>query len=275
MAWALAAVFLVAAIAGAAAYLRLARAPVQVIVSEVPPPLKFHFTFGLAGGPLALSPGGHALAFTGVDASGTNLLWVRPLNASVAQPLNGTEAAGFPFWSEDGRSIGFGSGGKLKTIDVSGGPATVVANAPHLGGGTWSRQGAILFVPDFRKGLYRVAASGGTPVPVMMLDPSKFQYYLWPQFLPDGKHFLYLGVASDPQNTGIYFATLGGNENRLVLRSDNRAVYASGGLLYGRGTTLVWQAFDPHRGQLRGEPRPVAEPVNCWRPSPCRRRFSV
>src|SRR5262249_34721514 len=84
----------------------------------------------------------------------------------------------------------------------------------------------------------------------------------WPQFLPDGKHFLYLGVASDPRNTGVYFATVGSKENRLVLRSDNRTIYASGGLLYGRGTTLVGQAFDSESGQLRGDPRPVAERVS-------------
>jgi hypothetical protein len=120
----------------------------------------------------------------------------------------------------------------------------------------------ILFAPYVHKGLYQVTATGGTPVPVTMLDPSKFRFYVWPQFLPDGKHFLYLGVASDPRNTGVYFATLDGKENRLVLRSDNRAIYASGGLLYGRGTTLVWQAFDPGSGQFKGEPRPVAEGVS-------------
>jgi len=79
-----------------------------------------------------------------------------------------------------------------------------------------------------------VTASGGTPVPAMKLDSSKFQGCGWPHFLPDGRHFLYFGYASDPQNTGIYFATLDGKENRLVLHSDNRAIYASGGLLYGR-----------------------------------------
>jgi hypothetical protein len=120
----------------------------------------------------------------------------------------------------------------------------------------------ILFVPDAGKGLYQVTASGGTPASVMTLDSSKVQFYAWPQFLPDGAHFLYLGAGSDPRNTGIYFATLDGKENRLVLRSDNRAIYASGGLLYGRGTTLVWQAFDPGSGQLKGEPRPVAEGVS-------------
>jgi eukaryotic-like serine/threonine-protein kinase len=258
IAWGLAAVFLLAAIAGAVAYLRLARAPVQVVVAEVPPPVGSHFNFELTGGPPALSPDGHLLAFTGIGASGTNL-WVRPLNASVAQPLDGTEDAEFPFWSEDGRSIGFGSGGKLKTIDVSDGTATIVADAPNYGGGSWNRQGLIL-LSDLRKGLYKVSASGGTPVPVLILDPSKF--YLWPQFLPDGKHFLYLGVASDPRNTGIYFAKLDGKEDRLVLRLDNRAIYASGGVLYGRGRSLLWQAFDPQSGQLKGEPRPVAEGVS-------------
>jgi Tol biopolymer transport system component len=151
---------------------------------------------------------------------------------------------------------------KLKTIDVSGGPATVVADAPSFAGGTWNLNGTILFVPDFGKGLYQVAASGGKPVPVLTLDSAKFQFYEWPQFLPDGKHFIYLGVARDPQNTGIYFATLDGKQNRLVLRSDNRAIFASGFLLYGRGTTLVGQAFDPQSGQLKGEPHPMAERVS-------------
>lgn len=95
-----------------------------------------------------------------------------------------------------------------------------------------------------------------------MLDPSKFLYYCWPQFLPDGKHFIYLGVAFDPRDTGIYFAALDGKGNRLVVRSDNRAIYASGVLLYARGTTLMGQPFDPESGQLKGGPRPVAERVS-------------
>jgi hypothetical protein len=266
MAWALV-VFLVAAIAGAAAYLRLARAPAPVIVAEVPPPEKTRgLGLGFFGSALEISPDGHSLAFTAIDQIGKRSLWVRPLDAVSARPLEGTEDATFPFWSEDGRSIGFESEGKLKTIEASGGPATVVADAPSYAGGTWNRQGVILFAPEVRKGLYQVTASGGTPVPVMTLDSSKFHFCSWPQFLPDGEHFLYLGAAYDPRNTGVYFATLDGKENRLVLRSDSRAIYASGGLLYGRGTTLVWQAFDPERGQLKGEPRPVAEGVSVATP---------
>jgi Tol biopolymer transport system component len=263
IAWVLAGLILIATAAGVAAYLRLPRTPGPVVVAEIPPPHKLFFgTFaGMIGIPPALSPDGHALAFAGTDASGKHLLWVRLLHTSVALPLDGTDDAEAPFWSDDSRSIGFLSGEKLKIIDASGGPATVVADAPSYGGATRNRQGVTLFVPDARKGLYKVAGSGGAPVPVMTLDSSKFQFYAWPQFLLDGKHFIYLGVAADPQNTGVYFATLDGKENRLVLRSDNRAVSASGGLVYGRGTTLVWQAFDAGSGQLKGDPRLLAEGV--------------
>jgi Tol biopolymer transport system component len=258
LAWALAGIFLIVATVGVGAYLRLARAPAQVIVAEIPPPEK---TRGL-GGPLVISPDGHSLAFTATDQTGKPTLWIRPLGALSAHPLEGTEDATFPFWSGDGRSLGFASEDKLKTIDVSGGPTTVVADAPFYGGGTWGLNGTILFAPDVRKGLYQVASSGGTPVPVLTLDSSKFQYYVWPQFLPDGKHFIYLGVAYDQRNSGIYFATLDGKQNQLVLRSDNRAIFASSFLLYGRGSTLVGQAFDPKSGQLKGEPHPMIERVS-------------
>ena len=262
MAWALAGIFLVAATLGIAAYLRRGPHQAQVIVSAIPPPEETRGSAPFGSFIPVISPDGHSLAFTAFDQTAKLSLWLRPLEGSSAYPLEGTEGADFPFWSEDGRYIGFASEGKLKTIDLPGGPATVVADAPFFGGGTWNRQGVILFVPHLRKGVYQVTASGGTPVPVMKLDSSKFQTYLWPQFLPDGKHFLYFGAAADPGNTGIYFATLDGKENRLVLRSDNRAIYASGGLVYGRGTTLVWRAFDPGSGQLKGEPRLVAEGVS-------------
>ena len=139
-----------------------------------------------------LSPDGRTLAFSATDESGKTMLWVRSLDSTSAQPLPGTEGADFPFWSADSRALGFFADGKLKTIEASGGPAVVVADAPDSWGGSWNRDGTILFVPDFRKGLYQVAASGGTPVPVLELDASKYSYYVWPRFLPDGKHFLYL-----------------------------------------------------------------------------------
>ncbi len=258
VAWAFAGLFLIVATMGVGAHLRSLRTPAQVVVAEIVLPKRPRG----AGEPLVMSADGHSLAFRATDQAGKLALWVRPLDALSAHPLEATGDARFPFWSKDGRSIGFVSEEKLKTIDVSGGPPTVVADAPSYGGGTWNLNGTILFVPDFGKGLYQVAASGGKPAPVLTLDSAKFQYYLWPQFLPDGKHFLYQGVALDPRNTGIYLATLDGKQNRLVLRSDNHAIFASGFLLYGRGTTLVGQAFDPDSGQLEGEPLQVAERIS-------------
>ena len=119
------------------------------------------------------------------------MLWVRSFDSLAARPLAGTEGGTSLFWSANGRRLGFFADGKLKTLELSGGPARVVADAPANGGGSWNREGTLLFVPDSTKGLYQVAASGGTPVPVLELDKSKYSYYYRPKFLPDGKHFLY------------------------------------------------------------------------------------
>jgi eukaryotic-like serine/threonine-protein kinase len=163
-----------------------------------------------------------------------------------------------PFWSANGRRLGFFADGKLKTLELSGGPARVVADAPPNGGGSWSRDGTLLFMPDLPKGLYQVAASGGAPVPVFKLDTSKYHHFTRPKFLPDGKHFLSHADALDPASSGTYFTSLDGKENRLLLKGDSRATYASGYLLYLLDRTLMAQPFDPEKGQLEGDAHPVA-----------------
>ena len=189
------------------------------------------------------------------------MLWVRSLDSIVAHPLPGTEGAGDPFWSPDSRALGFFADGKLKTIDTSGGPAIVLAAAPADAGASWSRNGTILFVPDFTKGLYQVAAAGGNPVLVTVVDTSKFSFYAAPRFLPDGKHFLYTAGSADFASTETYFASLDGKERGLVVKANGAAEYASGFLLYLREGILMAQAFDLARGQLKGDPRPIAERV--------------
>ncbi len=255
-------VFLAASIVSTVFYLRLVRAPARAIISEILPPEKTQFNFESDyGGPPVLSPDGAAVAFSTTDANGKNMLWVRSLGSLAAQPLAGTEGGALPFWSPDSRRLGFFADGKLKTLELSGGPARVVADAPSTGCGSWNRQGTLLFVPDYTKGLYQVAASGGAPVPVLEFDKSKYRYGYWPKFLPDGKHFLYYARTFDPTSSGIYFASMDGKENRLLHKAEGTFTYGSGYLLYLLERALMAQAFDPEQGQLNGDAHPVAERV--------------
>ena len=107
------------------------------------------------------------------------MLWIRSFDSLAARPLAGTEGGTWPFWSPNSRRLGFFADGKLKTLELSGGPARVVADAPANGGGSWNREGTLLFVPDLTKGLYQVAASGGTPVLVLEVDKSKYYVLRW------------------------------------------------------------------------------------------------
>jgi len=215
-------------------------------------------------GPVMLAPDGSAVAYVATDAHGQILLWVRKLNEAHAQPVAGTDGGNFPFWSADSRAIGFFAGGKLKTTPVEGGSPSVVCDAPLGRGGTWNADGKILFAPTFESGLFQVASSGGTPQPVTKLDKSKHDSHRWPHFLPDGRHFLYLAITHnsprDPNN-GIYFASLDGKENRLLMQSDSQADYSSGYLLFLRDTALMAQPFNPKTGSLEGAPAPIAEQI--------------
>ena len=214
----------------------------------------------------AVSPDGSRLVFVARPPGGRQLLWVRPLGATTAQPLAGTDDALYPFWSPDNRSIGFFSQSKLKRIDASGGPVQALCDAPNGRGGTWNREGVIVFAPDNYRPLYRVSAAGGTAVAVTKLDESKIQAtHRWPWFLPDGHHFLYrsgtTASITQKESNGIYLGSLDSNEQKLVLAVDSMPVYASGFLLFVRDTTLMAQAFDLKKFELTGEPLPVTERV--------------
>ena len=262
---ALAAAFLIAAIASVVSYLRLAPTPARPIISDILPPERTQFNFDSERGSRrpVLSPDGTAVAFPAKDANGKTLLWIRSFDSLAARPLAGTEGGTWPIWSPDSRRllIWFSADRKLKTLEVSGGPARVVADAPDFGGGSWNREETLLYVPDFSKGLYQMATSGGAPVLVLEVDKSKKLGCWGPKFLPDGKHFIY-NVYEGP-SSGTYFASLDGKENRLLLKGDiSNAIYSSGYLLYVlEKTTLMAQAFDPERGQLKGEAHPVAERI--------------
>ena len=147
---------------------------------------------------MTVSPDGRHLAFTTVPTSGSGgnaMLWVRPLDSVHARPLPDTEGASFPFWSPTSDALGFFAGRQLWIVDLSGGGPRVVADAPNGRGGTWNRDGIIVFAPDREGGLFRVPATGGTPAPVTTVARPDQRGHVWPEFLPDGHHFVFLADA--------------------------------------------------------------------------------
>jgi len=262
IAWA--AVALLTIVAALLAYGFIARAPkpMPAYVSELPPPANAIYALvGFNAGPPVLSPDGLRIAFCAIGPDGRQLLWVRSLDGRAAQPLEGTDGASFPFWSPDSRSIGFFAQAKLKHIDASGGPALVVADATIGRGGSWGPDGTILYVPDQVGGIYRVGASGGTPREVTELNESLKQFnHRWPQFLPDGKHFLFLALSANGELSGTYAGSLDGGEPKLILRGGSNAIYAPpGDLLFVQQGALMAQRFDAGRLELEGDAVPLGE----------------
>jgi Tol biopolymer transport system component len=261
---ALGALFLTATALGAGFFWNRRVGPPHVIVAQIGPPENARFDFlgfaGSAGGSPALAPDGHALVFPALDETGKAMLWVRSLDSASAHPVPGTEGASDPFWSSDSRAIAFFADHRLKTIDISGGSPISLAAAPASGGGSWNRDGTILFIPATNKGVYRVASAGGTATVVVPMDSSQSELATRPRILPDGKHFVY-GKQGRAGSEGIYFSSLDGKEQRAVLMGTTNASYASGYLLYLRAGTLIAQTFDASSGELKGEPHTVSERV--------------
>ena len=214
-----------------------------------------------------ISPDGEKLAFGGIGADGKLRLWIRPLSSLAAEPVLGTEGIASVFWSPDSHSVGFFAGGKLKRSDLNGSPPQVLCDASesYRPGGTWNRESSILFSSNDHDGLYRVPATGGDPSRVTALSAERQEtLHAWPQFLPDGHHFIYLAQSEKPENTGIYIGSLDSKMSKLVLRASGNPSYAAsssgiGYLLSMQTATLMAQAFDPARLELQGERFPVAE----------------
>jgi len=248
-----------------AGYLRQVSSPPTLISSVLPPPGTQFAIVGTQSGVPQISPDGRTLIFVAVDGQGTHMVWVRPLDSSAARPLPGTEGADTPFWSADSLSIGFFADSKLKTVDASGGHVVTLCDAPSAAGGSWNRQGVILFQSDFTSGIYQIATAGGSPKLVIGVDKSRFGSYGWPSFLPDGNHFTYSAYGSEAYQ-GTYFASLDGHENKLVMRATGNTAFSSGFLFYAVGagsssTDLMAEAFDPATGNVRGKPKLVAQGI--------------
>ena len=211
---------------------------------------------------LALSPDGRQLAFVPGPA-GSSAVWVRPLDSVDARALPDTEGSGIPFWSPDGRSIGFFTRTELKTVDLTGGPSQTVSAVQYGYGGTWNDDDVIVF--GSRTGLLQVPAAGGEPTPVTMVDDASGQsVHGWPQFLPDGEHVLFFAQPRPGQEGAVYVTSLQpGATPSLLLRTSGLAWYAEPGyLLFARGTSLMAQPFDVARLSVTGDPVRVADEVS-------------
>jgi eukaryotic-like serine/threonine-protein kinase len=213
---------------------------------------------------LALSPDGRFVAFVATSSDGRSLLWIRALDALSARPLPGTDEARYPFWSPDSRFIAFFSQHSLKKIQPGGGPAQVICDASYGFGGSWNRDGVIVFAPDAALPLYRVSANGGAVSPVTTLDASHDESSQHsPTFLPDGTHFLY--VSSRPKRW-ISVGALDSSTTRRLIDADSPALYApassrgsAGYLVYVRDGALLAQPFDADRLEITGDTVPVAD----------------
>ena len=208
-----------------------------------------------------ISPDGARLVFVAPSEGGKWTLWSRALDSLAAEPLAGTEISSgppYPFWSPDGRFIGFFSDGKLKTIAASGGAPQTLADAPDAWGGSWGPDGTIIFAPKTGP-LYRVSAAGEPATQLRELDASRRELtQLWPHFLPDGKHYLYVARSADAEKTGIYLGTVGTEESRLLVRGESNVVYSPPGyLIFVRDGTLLAQGFDLGSLQLENGAFPL------------------
>src|SRR5262249_28824194 len=210
----------------------------------------------------ALSPDGMRLVFV-ASGDGAQRLWVRSLDAMTAVPMAGTEEAEFPFWSADSRSIGFFAGGKLKRIDLSGGPPQTVADAPTGRGGAWNAEGTILFAPTNASPLWRVSASDGTtPIQVTQLDLPHHGSHRLPQFLPDGRHFLFF-AQGPAEEQGIFLGSLDNKDVTRLAVSDTAGAYTEPGLLlFNRQGVLTARHLDVAGRTLTGDPFTVADSLS-------------
>jgi Tol biopolymer transport system component/tRNA A-37 threonylcarbamoyl transferase component Bud32 len=258
--WQAAAAFTTAvALALAAAWWLRPRPETPVSRFAILAPEKATFGFGLA-----LSPDGRRLAFAATAEGGQDLLWIRPLDSLAPRAIPGTDGAQLPFWSPDGRSVAFFAQGKLKRVDISGGPVQNICDAPDPRGGAWGPDGTILVAPEASLPLQRVPATGGTPVSLTKLDPSRLETsHRWPKFLPDGRHYICFTNSSKPSNLAIAVGSLDSPELRILTRADSAPGYSPPGfLLFARGTTLMAQSFNPSSFRLSGDPIPVASDMH-------------
>jgi Tol biopolymer transport system component len=256
--WILSAILLLFAIVAGTAWWLGWRQPQRTMYFSSP--------FHAGANDLALSPDGRVVAMVAYWEQGNRyMIWIYNVGEPGAAVIEGTDGASHPFWSPDGKSLGFFAQAKLKKVELSGKSVQVLADAPNGRGGAWNKDGVILFTPDVFLGLHRVSASGGTATELTKLDESRAESsHRWPVFLPDGKHYLYLAANFSGQfdKNAIFLGSLESTEKRLIVAASSNVVYAEPGyLFYIRDNALVAHQFDMRSFSLKGDARVIRREV--------------
>ena len=275
IAWGVAGAAIVTSGAVVVIYVQRANAPSSPVVRlAFVPPGGLTFDSGLAD-VVTISPDGRLVAFTGRSTDGKRQLYVRPLAGTEARLLPGTEDPVKPFWSPDSRSIGFGAQGKLKRVEIGGGAPTTLADAARLNGGAWNSSGVILFVADYNSGIMQVSDKGGAVKKVTEpVVAAQETFHRDPAFLPDGRHFLFVGGrTASPQ---IRLGSVDGSGAKTLLDGAFARFVGPDHLLIERSGTLFAISFDTGRLELTGDPVPVIQPSDMSENAPIGDlRFSV
>jgi Tol biopolymer transport system component len=261
--WLMVGALLLTASSVAAVVILRGRAPQPVLQFSVSQPENTSFP-----GTPAVSPDGNYLTFSAVGQEGKRALWLRPLNALQATMIPGTEGATAPFWSPDSQYIAFFANRTLKRVRVTGGtsPETICLADATPGGGAWNKDGTILFAPSLSDGFFRVAATGGRPVPVLKLNEAKSERAdLWPQFLPDGNHFIFYQQTDLDETSGVYTGSLESPGYQKLFSSQTNAVYSQGYLLYISERNLMARSFDVEKLQVADGAMTLASEVGALR----------
>lgn len=215
---------------------------------------------------VALSPDGLTLAVMGRH-EGRKHLWLKPVGSGAARPLPGTVDASFPFWSPDGRKLGFFAADEIRQIDIESGRVTTIApRVTYASGGSWGKDGIILFSTAGQYIIWQIPETGGMPTPAAVLDgPDQFSLSR-PHFLPDGVNFLFYAQGREGER-GIYQGILGTNLKRRLIDSESAGVFASGKLYYTQNGVLHARTLDPVLGLLEDDEQVIARNVATGSPA--------